>query len=511
MMSAGLAQVMVGMAFATSWVSLTVATNWAIDPESAPQLYQSIGTIELIFDRLIAPAIANTVKAVTAHFDAEELITKRDQVAEQTLANETEEHARQRLAEVSAQIKKDEAEDEALTARWRKERDYWLGVQSTRDRLDALGLGADVVCVTSPGLLFRALRGRQGLGADPDWILDQAFPADRATPLVTVLATSRVPLDIGAERLYRLTSLDLSSAIQLFGDRAGAVDRKFRIEADAECVERICRRLDGIALAIELAAARVRTMSLENLAAHLQLRLLAGGRDRRPRQQTMRALIDWSFDLLTEEERRILRHCGVFQRGFTLQTAAVVCGEPDSLLLELFGSLVDKSLVVADALKGDQRYRLLEPIREYAWEKLAEAGELPEALRQHSVAFAAFARESYDEWDRGPEIDWLSRQELEVSNLRAAIRWSLDESKNRDVAAPLVADAAVIFLRLGLLDEGIDHCVQILQAEPALQRVHPVEDAGQVQLKIEDALEVGHRLARQQSRVRPRINEPAMA
>jgi predicted ATPase/class 3 adenylate cyclase len=288
------------------------------------------------------------------------------------------------------------------------------------------------------------------------------------SPLVTVLATSRAPLDVSAERLYRLTSLDLSSAIQLFGDRAQAVDRKFRIEPNAAFVERICSRLDGIALAIELAAARVRTMSLENLAAHLQLKLLAGGRDRRPRQQTMRALIDWSFDLLTEEERLVLRRCAVFRRGFTLQAAAVVYGERDELLLEQLGSLVDKSLVVADALDGDQRYRLLEPIRQYAWEKLAEAGELPEALRQHSLAFAAFASESYDEWDRGPAIAWLSRQELEVSNLRAAIGWSLDESHNRDVAAPLVADATVIFLRLGLLDEGIDRCEQILQAGPAL-------------------------------------------
>ncbi len=288
------------------------------------------------------------------------------------------------------------------------------------------------------------------------------------SPLGTVLATSRAPLDVSAERLYRLTSLDLSSAIQLFGDRAQAVDRRFRIEPNAAFVERIVSRLDGIALAIELAAARVRTMSLENLAAHLQLKLLAGGRDRRPRQQTMRALIDWSFDLLTEEERLVLRRCAVFRRGFTLQAAAAVCGERDALLLEQLGSLVDKSLVVADALDGDQRYRLLEPIREYAWEKLAEAGELPEALRQHSLAFAAFARESYDEWDRGPAIDWLSRQELEVSNLRAAIGWSLDESNNRDVAAPLVADATVIFLRLGLLDEGIDRCVRILQAGPAL-------------------------------------------
>ncbi|MFY9885442.1 MAG: adenylate/guanylate cyclase domain-containing protein [Candidatus Cybelea sp.] len=281
---------------------------------------------------------------------------------------------------------------------------------------------------------------------------------------VTVLATSRQPLDISTERLYRLPSLDLDSAMRLFGDRARAANPAFVLDEKAAVVEEICRRMDGIALAIELAAARVRTMSLENLVAHLELRLLAGGRDRRPRQQTMRALIDWSFDLLTEEEVRVLRRCAVFMHGFTLRMAAEVCAEEEPLLLDVLGSLVDKSLVVADARGDDQRYRLLEPIREYAWEKLAEAGELQATLSRHAIALAAFARDAYDQWDRGPATDWLSRLELELANLRAALRWCIDEANDRDLGARLAANATVIFLRLGLLDEGIESGEWLLQS-----------------------------------------------
>jgi predicted ATPase/class 3 adenylate cyclase len=285
---------------------------------------------------------------------------------------------------------------------------------------------------------------------------------------ITVLATSRQPLDASTERLYRLSSLDLASAARLFGDRARAVDPTFRAETKATVVEAICRRLDGIALAIELAAARVRAMSVENLAAHLELRLLTGGRDRRPRQQTMRALIDWSFDLLTEEERRVLRRCAVFLRGFTLPAVTVVCEESEAFVLGELGSLVDKSLVVADACNGDRRYRLLEPIREYAWEKLTEAGELQHTLRRHAHALARFARDAYEQWDQGPSADWLARLELELSNLRAASRWAVEEANDRELGARLAADATVIFLRLGLLDEGIDICKRILHAGLAL-------------------------------------------
>ncbi len=282
---------------------------------------------------------------------------------------------------------------------------------------------------------------------------------------VTVLATSRSPLDIAGERVYRLSSLDAASAVQLFADRARAANPSFRVELKAGTVENICNRLDGIALAIELAAARVRTMSLESLASHLELRLLAGGRDRRPRQQTMRALIDWSYDLLLEDERNALRRASVFARGFTLDAATGVCSIDNDEwgVLELLTSLVDKSLVVAEVDGDDQRYRLLEPIRDYAHEKLIEGGELFESSARHAAVYATFAHRAYDEWDRGPDENWLPRFEAELSNLRVALRWAFDEGNDRELGARIVADTTVLFLRLALLDEGIEYCKRVLE------------------------------------------------
>ncbi|HEY6450036.1 MAG TPA: NB-ARC domain-containing protein, partial [Candidatus Cybelea sp.] len=283
---------------------------------------------------------------------------------------------------------------------------------------------------------------------------------------VTVLATSRSPLDIAGERVYRLSSLDPASAMQLFGDRARAANPSFRVELKASIVEEICNRLDGIALAIELAAARVRTMSVENLASHLELRLLAGGRDRRQRQQTMRALIDWSYDLLSDDERDALRRASVFAHGFTLTSGTGVCAvDGDEWgVLELLTSLVDKSLVVAELHGDDQRYRLLAPIREYAYDKLTEAAEVFETMRRHAAVFGAFAQDVYDEWDRGPAVSWLARSEVELSNFRVALRWAFDEANDRKLGARIVADTTVIFLRLGLLDESIAYCRRVLEA-----------------------------------------------
>jgi predicted ATPase/class 3 adenylate cyclase len=294
---------------------------------------------------------------------------------------------------------------------------------------------------------------------------------------VSVLATSREPLDISSERLYRLATLDLPSAMQLFAERARAGDPTFRLEAKHATVEAICERLDGIALAIELAAARVRAMSVEALASHLELRLLEGGRDRRPRQQTMRSLIDWSYDLLNEEERRVLRRCAVFVRGFNLSVAAEVAAANATAdevhVLGVLASLVDKSLVIADAQNGDQRYRMLEPIREYAAEKLAAAGELSEAERRHASAFASLAHAAYEEWDVAPRSDWLMRMERDLANFRVALRWSVGEENDRELGAALVADATPVFLRLGLLAEGIEWCELILQSDSTLPA--PVE------------------------------------
>ncbi|MFZ1017933.1 MAG: adenylate/guanylate cyclase domain-containing protein [Candidatus Cybelea sp.] len=287
---------------------------------------------------------------------------------------------------------------------------------------------------------------------------------------ITILATSRAPLDISGEQIYRLAPLELASAMQLFVDRAQAADPDFTAASSSAAIEQICTNLDGIALAIELAAARVRAMPVETLAAHLEPRLLAGGRDRRPHQQTMRALVDWSYDLLDDDERRALRHCAIFVRGFTLEVADDVCGSgsDDWRVLDLLASLVDKSLVVSEGRGSDQRYRLLEPIREYALERLTETGEATEAKRRHAHAFATLAHAAYEEWDVAPSSDWLARLERDLSNFRVALRWSIDEESDLELAARLAADTSPIFLRLSLLSEAIARCERILAAPAAL-------------------------------------------
>ena len=219
---------------------------------------------------------------------------------------------------------------------------------------------------------------------------------------VTLLTTSREPLNIGGENVYHISGLDLDLAVRLFNERAGAASRAFAAQTKRTFVEDICRRLDGIALAIELAAARVRTIPIEKLSEHLELRVLSGGRDRQPRQQTMRALIDWSYNLLTPEEQDFMRRCAPCMGGFTLESAIALCGTDDVGTIDLVSSLVDKSLFVMDAREADGRYRLLEPIRQFAREKLEEIGETQGASQRHAQVYAAIARDGYEEWDTSP-------------------------------------------------------------------------------------------------------------
>ncbi|MBV8066726.1 MAG: adenylate/guanylate cyclase domain-containing protein [Candidatus Eremiobacteraeota bacterium] len=326
---------------------------------------------------------------------------------------------------------------------------------------------ADLVSYLQKRELLLLVDNSEHLVSDVAVIVSQLI--DRC-PHLAILATSRSPLDISAERVYRLSSLDRDAALKLFADRALAANPSFQLEPQKAVIEAICDRLDGIALAIELAAARIRTMSVETLASHLELRLLSGGRDRRPRQQTMRALIDWSYDLLNDDERRGLRRVSVFQRGFTLGAATAVLGDAKIeqwRVLELLASLVDKSLVLQSEGR-DERYRLLEPIREYAWEKLVEAGETDQTRRLHASAIASLAAQWYDEWDRGPGFDWMTRVEDDLANLRAALRWSVDEGNDLELGAKLTANATIVFLRLGLFVEGAESCRRVLQTGVAL-------------------------------------------
>ncbi|MDT7553435.1 MAG: hypothetical protein QOI16_1971 [Pseudonocardiales bacterium] len=245
-----------------------------------------------------------------------------------------------------------------------------------------------------------------------------------ACPRLRVLATSREPLGIPGEALHPVDALAETDAVRLFTDRAVAVRPGFVFDdATAPAVTEICRRLDGQPLPIELAAARLRTLSPAEIAARLddRFRLLTmGARTALPRHQTLRAVVDWSWDLLDEAERTVARRLGVFAGGATLAAAEHVCG-PDAL--DVLASLVDKSLVVAvPQADGPTRYRMLETIRAYAGEKLDAAGERPDAEASHA-AFLLELVEEAEPHTRGPEqLRWLARLRAEGEEIDLALR-----------------------------------------------------------------------------------------
>ncbi len=250
-------------------------------------------------------------------------------------------------------------------------------------------------------------------------------------PGLTVLATSREPLGVPGELVRPVDPLPDPMALQLFADRGAAARPGFRIEDDEAAATEICRRLDGLPLAIELAAARLRMLTPRQIADRLDDRfrlLTSGSRTVLPRQQTLRAVVDWSWDLLDEPERAVLRRLSVFAGGCDLAAAETVCaeGEGDGAghdVADSLGSLIDKSLVVAaPAPDGQMRYRLLETVGEYAAERLDEAAERPTAERRHLVHYRELARVT-DPLLRGhgqrAAIDLL---QLEYENLRTALR-----------------------------------------------------------------------------------------
>lgn len=272
---------------------------------------------------------------------------------------------------------------------------------------------------------------------------------------VRILATSREPLNVPGEHLYRLPSLSVPlessrtardalrhGAVELFVDRARAVDPGFALTEDnAPAVAEICRRLDGIPLAIELAAARVNVLAPGQIAQRLdqRFRLLTGGDPRAmPRHQTMTASIDWSFDLLTQREQRFFEALSVFAGGCTLEAATAVCAnedEDDIHVVDLIASLVTKSLLLAELTRNVQRYRLLESSRRYAWEKLVARGEQEQVARRHMIAYLDLADRLRRTWDTTPEREWLVLANVEVENWRAALQWAL--AKRGDVVAGL--------------------------------------------------------------------------
>lgn len=280
----------------------------------------------------------------------------------------------------------------------------------------------------------------------------------QASPGVRVLATSREPLGIAAERAWRLLPLSTPDpaedpspeellaypAPRLFAERAAAADPAFRITAaNAAAVAHICRQLDGMPLALELAAARVRAMRVEQIAERLRDRfalLTRGSRTALERHQTLRSLIDWSHELLSEPERMLLRRLSVFAGGWTLEAAESACageGLASEDILELMAALVEKSLVMLDEHAADPRYRMLETIRQYGLEKLQAAGEEAAVRTRHLRQVADFAEAIRTRLTGEDQLHWHARVEAEMDNIRVALNWA-DQSGQPQVGLPIL-------------------------------------------------------------------------
>jgi predicted ATPase/class 3 adenylate cyclase/DNA-binding CsgD family transcriptional regulator len=282
-----------------------------------------------------------------------------------------------------------------------------------------------------------------------------------AGPRLSLLTTSREPIGVAGELSWRVPSLPLADkAIELFVDRAGRARPDFVVTDDnAATVTEICRRLDGVPLAIELAAARVRALSLAEIldSLHDRFRLLTGGaRTAVRRQQTLRASVDWSHALLTEPERVLFRRLAVFMGGFDLDGAQSVCGGGDVehyQVLDQLALLVDKSLVVTDESGSRTRYRFLETVRQYAMEKLGESGEADAVRTRHRDHYTAMA--ALLDAPTGSDYERrIEKANTEIDNLRAAFGWSRENS-DIELALALASSLQLLWQARGRLGEGL--------------------------------------------------------
>lgn len=295
------------------------------------------------------------------------------------------------------------------------------------------------------------------------------------SPDLRILATSREALGIAGETVWPVPTLALpdpqlpasleelaqSEAVRLFVERAAAVQPAFDLTmANAPVVADICRNLDGIPLAIELAAARTKVLTAEQIAARLgdRFQLLTGGsRTAPPRHQTLRTALDWSHDLLSPQEQTLLQRLAIFAGGFTLEAAEQICdghGIAEAEVLDLLTHLVDKSLALVERVTGaEARYRLLETVRQHAAEKLAASGELPLVRARHGDWFVAYAERA--EWElRANQAVWVERLATELDNMRAAMEWSLTPEGNPELSLRIAGALGLFWDVRGFYREG---------------------------------------------------------
>jgi len=334
-----------------------------------------------------------------------------------------------------------------------------------------------------------------------------------ACPTLRILATSREPLGIDGETAWIVPPLSLagvratneapraeagiaasvrSEAVELFVARAQAASPGFALTAEnAAAVEDICRRLDGLPLAIELAAARLRALTAQQVAEHLDDRfhLLTGGNRMAPeRHQTLEATLDWSYVLLTESERKVLQRLSVFAGGCTLQAAETVCSGDDIApgeILDVLSHLVDKSLLLArEQDEGGMRYRLLETIRQYAHQRLRESRESPAIEGRHAQTYLALAKPSVMAESKFPSVVQVAavpHLEVEHDNFRAALAWSLSERGDRELGLRLASTLSQFWQMRGYLSEGRawrDALLTDAEAVPAAARAEAWSLAG---------------------------------
>jgi predicted ATPase len=307
----------------------------------------------------------------------------------------------------------------------------------------------------------------------------------REAPGVNVLTTSREPLGVVGEHEYRLGPLsgpppssELSAAeaaafpaIQLLVERVSAVVQEFALtDANAPLVADICRRLDGLPLAIEFAAPRVEVLGIEGVAAHLSDSLPAlGGRRRTaiPRHRTMRAVLDWSYGLLSEDEQLFFRTLGIFAGGFVAEAAAAVLMDSAEMPCDAIDGLADlvmKSLVLADVSGATPRFRLLDTTRAYALERLDESGERERIARRHAEYYRDLFERAETESEMRPTTEWLADYGPHLDNMRAALDWAFTPDGDAAIGVALTTAAVPLWMHLSLMDECRSRVVQALAA-----------------------------------------------
>jgi predicted ATPase len=332
----------------------------------------------------------------------------------------------------------------------------------------------------SPDSVARAIRGKRLLllldncEHVVDAVAGLAEAVLRVCPQVSILATSRELLRIEGEHVYRVPSLEVPpqhwedlhdmlrySAVELFIARTQALHSDFSARDEIlTAIANICRRLDGIPLAIEFAAARAAAIGVRQVASHLddRFRLLTSGRRRAlPRHRTLRATLDWSYELLPDSEKCLLRRLAIFVAGFTLDEATAIMSNGDddtSAVLEGIAKLVEKSLVALDGSAPDDRWQLVETIRAYGLERLTESGEAELVSRRHAEFYCALFEQQAGEWEMRPTTaDGFVRFGENLANVRAALEWSFSERGDIAIGTALADASARFFLERSLLIE----------------------------------------------------------